>query len=129
MKLLGIDYIVFEDSYLLGWNISNDRIDLYCELLLTEKHPEFEPFDKKKIYGCYKTGRVEISDFMQHEGLPSLQCPISWNKNVNEIKDITEINGLLIDSDKRLIVLQTDDFELKVVGESIRLIVFIEMIC
>jgi len=66
---------------------------------------------------------------MQHEGLPSLQCPISWNKNVNEIKDITEINGLLIDSDKRLIVLQTDDFELKVVGESIRLIVFIEMIC
>jgi len=48
MKLLGIDYIVFEDSYLLGWNISNDRIDLYCELLLTEKHPEFEPFDKKK---------------------------------------------------------------------------------
>lgn len=48
----GFAEIEFEASYLLAWEMKGERLTLYFNLLLTSAHPQFEPYDRRKEYGC-----------------------------------------------------------------------------
>jgi hypothetical protein len=81
MNTHGIDAVDFSDSYLLGWKQEHDSVVLFLELLLTEAHPHFEPFDEEQEYGCYKLGSFIFNHVTHLQGLSTADYG-----QINELK-------------------------------------------
>ena len=107
MITLGIEAIDFTDSYLLGWKKAHDSLVLFLELLLTKEHPQFQPFDEKHEYGCYKLGSFIFKPVVQLQGLPKSEIKPCWNETLEEYDDIGEINEILFENEYAQI--ETDD--------------------
>ena len=102
MDASGFESIEFGDSYLLGWEREGERLTLFFQLLLTSLHPEFEPYDRRKEYGCYKLGRLVATGCRVVRGLPSASRALVWNPELPEFEDVAETfflehrDGLLV---------------------------------
>ncbi|WP_340115662.1 hypothetical protein [Pelagibius sp. 7325] len=124
-----LDEIWWEDSWLLGWEKTDDLLVLYVDVHLRRDHPLFEPFDEKKHVGCYKTARLSVSGPQQVSGLPSARHDPQWNPAMDEYKDVGDIDVMNLGGDGRGFVMEVgaakvaDSFRLEVKGRSVDLIV------
>jgi hypothetical protein len=122
------DEIWWEDSWLLGWEKKDDVLSLFVDVHLLRDHPLFEPFDRKKYFGCYKTARLSVSGPQQVSGLPSERHDLQWNPATDEYKDVGDIDVMNLDGDGRGFVMEvgaanvTDSFRLEIKGRSVDLI-------
>ncbi|MEK8018718.1 MAG: hypothetical protein VSS75_017740 [Candidatus Parabeggiatoa sp.] len=107
MKTLGIEAVDFTDSYLLGWKKVHDSVVLFLELLLTEEHPQFQPFDEEQEYGCYKLGSFIFNPVTQLQGLPQSEIKPRWNETLKEYEAITEINDIFFENE--YVQIETDE--------------------
>ncbi len=107
MKTRGIEAVDFTESYLLGWKKEHDSVVLFLELLLTEEHPQFQPFDEEHEYGCYKLGSFIFNPVTQLQGLPKSEIKPRWNETVGEYDDVTEINEISFED--KYVQIETDD--------------------
>ena len=114
------EHIVFEDSYLLGWEKSTDKVVFNVELLLTAEHPLFAEYDDTTDHGCYKVGRIVVQHAHSVTGLPYDVHAMHWNNDTNEYDDIAEIDALDI-IDKQEITIAADEMSIKAQGDSIGL--------
>jgi hypothetical protein len=112
------NHISFEDSYLLGWEKSIGTMVLNVELLLTDKHHLFEPYNEESEHGCYKVGRIIIEDLVSITGLPCDRQELQWNEETHEYDDIAEIDSLLLLDDHSLRI-EADEYMFEVNGGSI----------
>jgi len=107
MKTLGIEAVDLMDSYLLGWQKEHDSLVLFLELLLTEAHPHFEPFDEEHEYGCYKLGSFIFNEVTSIQGLFPSELKPRWNETQGEYDDVTEINGVSFED--KYVQIETDN--------------------
>ena len=122
------DKIWWEDSWLLGWERKEDVLTLYVDVHLLRDHPLFEPFDKKKYFGCYKTARLVIGGLQSVSGLPSDRHVVEWNDALEEYKDVGDIDVIRVGREDGKLAMEvgaaraSDCFRLEASGESIGLI-------
>jgi len=122
------DKIWWEDSWLLGWERAGDNLTLYVDVHLLQNHPLFEPFDKKRVFGCYKTARLVVSGVHQVSGLPSGRHDLQWNAALDGYKDVGDIDVMNVEEEGRRVAMDVsaaraaDSFRLEVTGRSIDLI-------
>lgn len=109
MTAKGFEEIEFGDSYLLGWEREGERLTLYFQLLLTSLHPQFEPYDRRKEYGCYKLGRIIATGCRVVRGLPSDSRALKWNLELPEFDDVAET--FVLEHRYGLLVLMSPDLD------------------
>ena len=109
MTAKGFEEIEFVDSYLLGWEREGERLTLFFQLLLTSLHPEFEPYDRRKEYGCYKLGRLVATGCRVVRGLPSDSRALVWNPELPEFEDVAET--IFFEQRDGLLVLKSPDLD------------------
>lgn len=114
------DNISFEDSYLLGWEKGIGTMVFSVELLLTDRHRLFEPYDEESEHGCYKVGRIVVNGLMDITGLPCDKRELQWNSEMHEYADIAEIESLTLSNGSHLRI-ETDEFTFEVSGKSINI--------
>ncbi len=91
MIAAGFEGISFTDSYVLGWERKGEDLTLHVELLLSVRHPQFEPYDKRKEHRCYKLGRILVSGCSSVVGLPTDSIPLQWDDDRGEYVDVAEL--------------------------------------
>ena len=117
MDVSGFDEVWFTDSYVLGWERKGAELFLHVELLLSDCHPNFEPYDKRKEYGCYKLGRILISGVGRVAGLHTDSMPLKWGDDLGEYVDVAEIHSVNIRDGK--LIIETDNLDrVEIEGDS-----------
>ena len=122
------DKIWWEDSWLLGWERIDDKLTLYVDLHLLGNHPEFELYDRKKDFGCYKTARLVVSGLQSVTGLPSSRHDLQWNEVMEEFKDVGDIDAINVEKEASTLLMEvgaacaSDCFRLEAEGCSIELV-------
>jgi len=122
------DKIWWEESYLLGWERESDTLTLFLELYVAEGHPAFEPYDKRKEFGCYKTARLVVNELRRADGLPSDHHGLKRNAALGEYEDAGSIAVMTIAEESLAVAMHVsaarsaDDFLLEVQGLSADLI-------
>ena len=91
MIAAGFEGISFTDSYVLGWERKGEDLTLHVELLLSIRHPQVEPYDKRKEHGCYKLGRILVSGCSSVVGLPTDSIPLRQDDDRGEYVDVAVI--------------------------------------
>ncbi len=112
--------ICLEDSYLLGWHKSIGTMTFNVELLLTENHHMFEPYDDEIEHGCYKIGKITISGYDAVEGLPFDRQPMKLNNRTNEYDDVAEIDEISELDD--VVKIEADEYCFLIKGGNLSLI-------
>lgn len=113
------EQIIFPESFVLGWNRENNDITFYIEVQLTEYHDHFEKVNYEKECGCFKLGRIHISNCSNDKGSISQSLSPSWNDSLGEYTEVADIEEF--DCDENTIKIIGDEFEFACDFEAISL--------
>ncbi|MEQ9609927.1 MAG: hypothetical protein RLN99_19885 [Kiloniellaceae bacterium] len=122
------DFIWWEDSWLLGWEMDDDALTLYVELHLLRDHPLFQPFDRQECFGCYKTARLIVSGLQGVSGLSSDRHGLQWDNALHEYRDVGDIDAIKVGPNGQDLLMDisniraADDFRLSATGRSVDLV-------
>jgi len=116
VKIKGTEYIIFEESYVLGWISSISQFEIICDFCLTENHEYFKP-PKREEFACFMKGGIRLFGYKFIQEIPQANYDPVWNKSINEYDDYSEIEDLqFVESSMKLM---TDGFDFLLKFESI----------
>ncbi|MEO0460836.1 MAG: hypothetical protein AAF219_08330 [Myxococcota bacterium] len=119
MKEIGTQDVGWEDSYLLGWKRSMEDLLLFVQVLLSDSHSGFKPFDEDTEHGSYRLGVLSFSSGVQCAGLPDHDWVPRWDNELAEFVDVAEIDSF--DVDESGCRIDADELELQIRSAFVKL--------
>lgn len=119
MIVRGVEYVGWEDSYLLGWENADGVLMLFVQVLLAEGHSGYRPFDENTVHGCYRLGILRFGPAAACRGLPAMEREPKWDRQLGEFQDVAEIDSIAFTESGCLMC--ADDLDLEIAAASAEL--------
>jgi len=91
----GID---LSESYVLGWSISSNTLEIHLEVVLCPGHPQFHQPPSSE-WACYHPGRLVFDDLESLTGLPA-QSEVLPATDATGAEDFGHIDSLTMNGNQ-----------------------------